>query len=185
MALRKKARFTPGRAIVLRTLIAAHGWTAGAEIGVFRGETFGYLLRTCSDLRLIGVDAWDRTLQQNGEDGSRSFEHRPMDAYYADVCGIAGQYGARAVLLRGRTTDMAARVDDHSLHFVFIDADHTEEGCRADIAAWAPKVRSDGWVLGHDINWPSVKAVVDADLPGWRLFYDNVWGIPKAQTCFL
>ncbi len=41
---------------------------------------------------------------------------------------------------------------------MFIDADHTYEGCKADILAWAPKVKDGGWISGHDFrnpNYPS------------------------------
>lgn len=45
----------------------------------------------------------------------------------------------------------AARVfDDGSLDIVYLDADHSYEAVRGDIAAWWPKVKSDGWLMGHD-----------------------------------
>jgi hypothetical protein len=55
---------------------------------------------------------------------------------------------------------------DNSLDFVFIDADHSYEGCSADIAAWAPKVKPGGLVGGHDYDNPrlvgnGVKKAVD------------------------
>lgn len=48
-----------------------------------------------------------------------------------------------------------------AVHFVFIDADHTEEGCGRDIDAWLPKMKQGGIIAGHDYNWPGVKAAVD------------------------
>ena len=45
--------------------------------------------------------------------------------------------------------------------FVFIDADHSYEGCRADIAAYRPLVEPGGLIAGHDYHWPGVKQAVD------------------------
>ena len=55
------------------------------------------------------------------------------------------------------------------LDFVFIDADHSYDGCHADIEAWASKVRPGGLLCGHD--------------------YDNVdfpqWGVKRAVDEFV
>ncbi len=77
------------------------------------------------------------------------------------------------------THEAAMQIDDNSLDFVFIDADHSEGGVRRDIQGWLPKVKSTGWVLGHDINWPSVEGVVSELLPGYVSGPDNAWGRPK------
>jgi hypothetical protein len=40
---------------------------------------------------------------------------------------------------------------------VFIDADHSYEGCRADINTWIAKLRPSGLLCGHDLDnphWP-------------------------------
>jgi predicted O-methyltransferase YrrM len=52
------------------------------------------------------------------------------------------------------------------LDFVFIDADHSYEGCKADIEAWFPKVKPGGLLSGHDYDNPDfpefgVKRAVD------------------------
>jgi hypothetical protein len=51
---------------------------------------------------------------------------------------------------------------------VFIDADHTYEAVKADIAAWLPKVKPDGILAGHDykhfpsMNFGVIQAVTEA-----------------------
>lgn len=56
----------------------------------------------------------------------------------------------RAKIVRSRSVEAAQTVPDQSCDFVFIDADHSLEGCKADIDAWAPKVKPGGWLCGHD-----------------------------------
>jgi len=48
---------------------------------------------------------------------------------------------------------------------VFVDGDHTLEGCAGDIEAWADHIRSGGYMLFHDYgspNWPGVAQAVDS-----------------------
>ena len=49
---------------------------------------------------------------------------------------------------------------DESVDFVFIDADHSYEGVRADLFAWFPKIKRDGIIAGHDFDWKTVKSSV-------------------------
>jgi hypothetical protein len=47
---------------------------------------------------------------------------------------------------------------------IFIDADHSEAGCRGDIEAWYPHLKPGGFMAFHDydsINWADVKRVID------------------------
>lgn len=39
---------------------------------------------------------------------------------------------------------------DRSVDFVFIDGEHSYEGCLGDIRAWLPKVKNGGTIAGHD-----------------------------------
>lgn len=45
--------------------------------------------------------------------------------------------------------------------FVFIDADHSYEGCRDDIEAYRGLVREGGVLAGHDYHWEGVRRAVD------------------------
>ncbi len=51
----------------------------------------------------------------------------------------------------------AAEIADHSLDFAFLDADHTYDAVRNDLARWWPKIKSDGILAGHDYEAPRDK----------------------------
>lgn len=131
----------------------------GAEIGVFAGEMSKRLLSR-EDVTLYMVDAWAPYSDRSGEDDYHASmpQNEHEDIYKAAVNGVRFA-GERAKVIRDWSQDAAQKVPDRSLDFVFIDAEHSYEGCRDDIKAWAPKVKVGGWLMGHDYNNP--------DFPKW------------------
>lgn len=52
------------------------------------------------------------------------------------------------------------------VEMVFIDGDHSYEGCKADITAWTPHVRPGGLMMWHDYGWhEGVTRAVDELFP--------------------
>ena len=152
------------------------GWTKGAELGVWRGRTFLHVLKTCPQLTLIGVDLWQ---PQPDNEGPENYIDWPHEQNERQVREGAKPFGERAIVYKMRTEEAANLVEDNSLDFVFVDADHSTDAVRNDIMAWAPKVKDSGWIIGHDINWPTVKVVADELLPGYVIGPDNAWGRQK------
>lgn len=151
----------------LAHLVNEHQWRRGAELGLRNGTTFNHVLQHCPELTLIGVDCWADGL---GHQRVQLAEQRTRDG--------AARFGQRAVIIKDWTVPAAAQVPDGSLDFIFIDADHSEAAVRADVQAWRPKVRPGGWIIGHDINWPSVKSAVNDLLPGYVIGPDNCYALP-------
>lgn len=126
----------------------------GAEIGVFSGEMSKRLLSR-EDVTLYMVDAWAPYSDRSGENDYHATmpQEEHEDIYQAAMNGVRFA-GDRAKVMRDWSQDAAQKVPDQSLDFVFIDAEHSYEGCRDDIKAWAPKVKVGGWLMGHDYNNP-------------------------------
>ena len=76
---------------------------------------------------------------------------------------------------------------DKSFDCVFIDAEHTYEGVKADIKAWKSKAKI--CLMGHDYcdAWPGVKQAVDEELGGPDEVHDSIWvkwlNKPKVSIC--
>lgn len=139
----------------------------GAEIGVFEGDTTLRLLEGLPNLReLYCVDPW-----AGGKEYLRSLPFQRgkiAKANYEDVYKKFRQrvkpYLPHCVRILRTYSDLAsAYMDDGSLDFVFIDANHLYEWVKTDIQVWTPKVRKGGIISGHDyINKPKygvIKAV--------------------------
>jgi hypothetical protein len=159
----------------LSFLVRKLDWKAGAEIGVSDGLTISYLLARNPALHMIGVDARRGFPDHAGPD---DFMDWPHDDLARLAVSKLEPYHERCLLLTGLSVEAADVVPDGSLDFVFIDADHSEAGCRADILAWLPKLRAEGWITGHDISWPGVKRAVSDTIPGYQIGPDVVWFRP-------
>ena len=141
----------------------------GAELGVYRGFLSAILLRSRRDLRLFMVDSWEGaggSYAENSEDPMAAIDQQGMDALHEETSRRTDFAGERRSILRLRTDVATARIADASLDFCFVDADHSYEGCKADIAHYAAKVKSGGWLGGHDYARPGypmfgVTAAVD------------------------
>lgn len=143
-------------------LVRGSGWTHGAELGVDKGILFGMLLKAIPDLHLIGVDVFPDRLRSH-----RAFEY-------------AEQFAPNARLIVGDSVEAAQQVEDGSLDFVFIDADHSYESVTRDIDAWRWKVRKGGWLGGHDYSpkFPGVIAAVDRAFGGAAQRWTGaIWGL--------
>lgn len=155
----------------LADVINEQGWTLGAEIGVYRGEMLFWVLDHCPKVSIIAVDAWMAL-----PDGCPTYEDWDHAGNERTVRKEARIYDPGRVRILKATSQYAARgIMDASLDFVFIDADHRTEAVRADIKAWSPKVRRDGWIMGHDYTWESVRTAVDEAFPEVRRGRDSVW----------
>jgi hypothetical protein len=165
----------PKRWEVVCGLCMINGYRKGAELGVSTGRFSCFLLAHIDGMHMTAVDLWAPQPGVAG-DGAETYETWPHEPNLVALMNHADKhFPGRMVIHRMKTIDAAKHVPDGSLDFVFIDADHTYEGCRADILTWEPKVRVGGMLSGHDYNWPSVKRAVDelGDVP--HTASDNVW----------
>ena len=58
---------------------------------------------------------------------------------------------------------------------MFIDADHSYTGMIQDIQSWLPKIKSGGYLAGHDYDWPGVLQAVTELLPQAQRFHPSSW----------
>lgn len=157
---------------VIAGLVRREGLVRGAEIGVKSGRFFSELCRLCPGVTLIGIDLWAPS------DAYADWPDSHHRIHYEKAIRAADRLGGRVCLIRGDSLDAASTVEPGSLDFVFIDADHSYEGCRADIEAWLPALRPGGWMTGHDYRhprFPGVTRAVDEAFETVAAGADHTW----------
>lgn len=159
---------------VIAGLCLLNGWRKGAEIGVSQGRFTMYLCATMHDMKMIAVDRWEEQLGHESE-GWVGWDHAGSLRRFQQNC--MQFFDGRVAIHQMDSAEAAIVADDNSLDFVFIDADHSYEGCKRDIEAWYPKVRKGGLVAGHDYNpkWPGVIKAVNEQFVKKAVVHDSVW----------
>lgn len=156
-------------------VIQQHDWAqtrsgklhTGAEVGAYRGATSALLLRTFPELTLWIVDMWKGSLPENhryrlsGDGAARLSQHEQDDNLVATrrATDFARE---RRTLLKMASVRAVAVVSTPALSFVFLDAEHTLDAVREDIAAWWPKVEPGGLLCGHDYGHKRYPGVAEA-----------------------
>lgn len=160
-------------------VITKNKYTIGAEIGVNKGKTSARLLKYCPSLHLIAVDKWEQIIPDpNGE--KIGCEENDMEKDRRLFMRVVFPFRHRLTVLRGDSVEMAEKVEDNSLDFIFIDADHRYEAVKADIRAWTPKLKPGGLLSGHDINYVSVHRAVEELIPDFEeVGFDYIWFAKK------
>tara|TARA_Y100000385_G_scaffold204933_1_gene212280 strand:+ start:450 stop:938 length:489 start_codon:yes stop_codon:yes gene_type:complete len=142
----------PNRKFFLRHLIETNNFTTMCEVGVRDGRTTFYLLDKIPTLTIYAVDL-DTTL------------------FYNDT--INQKYKDRLIPIQGKSVSVSPKVPNVDL--VFIDADHSYNGCYSDIKAYTPKVNKGGILSGHDIDFPGVNKAVNELVQTFDVGPNNVW----------
>ena len=123
----------------------------GAEIGVWYGGTTRYLLDHYENLKMISVDPYQILKEYlKFEKITVCPDNRAYDSLYEKVRKSLECYGNRSILKRTTSSEASKTVENGSLDFVFIDADHQYKYVKEDIDLWLPKIRKGGIILGHD-----------------------------------
>lgn len=121
------------------------------EVGCLLGRSACYLGTKIKQSRkrisVLCVDVWPSTYKINCG-GPRDVE-APFETFLANI----RQADLLDVIIPIRSPSLvAASLVRNDLACVFIDGDHSYEGCRDDIVAWLPKVRRGGILAGHDYS---------------------------------
>ena len=119
------------------------GYKIIVEVGTEQGKFAAEICRDNPQAKLYCVDpymAYDRYEQHQTQD--------KLDRFLAEAQERLALHNV--MFLRMTSLEGAQFFRDGELDAVFIDANHAYEYVKADIEAWAPKVRRGGMVCGHD-----------------------------------
>jgi hypothetical protein len=163
------------------------------EIGVFHGRTalqLAWGARQGHGAHVTGVDLWDmpgNTYAPPFTDSSSrrwAFHHVKSLGYSRDI-----------TLVQGFSHEVAKAwpegwfSSDKKVGLLFVDGDHSKEGARRDIEAWAPHLAEDARIAVDDFehpDWPGVKEALDelvaeGVLEPYEVFHDRL-AVTKLTT---
>lgn len=149
----------------------------GAEIGVRRAKNSKSILKELNINKLFLVDIWKNYKGiRKGSD---------MELYYKEV-REEFEGNNKITIIKNNSLDASKMIEDASLDFVYIDANHEYEYVKKDIDAWFEKVKGNGIVAGHDVfnSGGVLKAVKEfccekgilffIDLPDWYFIKEGL-----------
>ena len=81
----------------------------------------------------------------------------------------------------GTSPQVLEQFGEGEFDICYIDADHNEEPCYADIVACQHIVKPDGWLAGHDWQWHDVQRAVRRAVGNARvhIFTDMSWLVKR------
>ena len=165
----------------LSNTITKRGYTIGAEVGCAGGNTTGRIMRRCENLHLYAVDLWGPVPDKEG--GGTQYKDWDFKHIRTKFNKAIESHVDRVTVLQGLSWEMADKVEDGSLDFVFIDADHEYESVVKDIKAWTPKLKPGGMLSGHDTHFEEVLKAIKELVPTFKATgVDHVWHAKKEDV---
>lgn len=137
-----------------------------AEVGVFKGEFTLFLQETLKPSKLYAIDLFEGVTGSGDQDGN-NFSYCSLDETHKML------YSKDILTLKGDSSTILKTLEDESLDMVYIDADHTYQAVLKDLEAAYPKVKSGGWIMGHDYEMNMSKARTAYDCSGLKKAVDE------------
>jgi len=123
------------------------------EVGAWKGRSAAFMaveiINSGKNIKFDCVDTWEGSDWESSQTEDVDLKSGTLyEAFINAMKPVEGSYNA----IRLPSVSASELYEDESLDFVFIDADHSYENVKADIAAWKPKIRPGGYIAGHDFN---------------------------------
>jgi Methyltransferase domain len=140
---------------------------AFAEIGVWKGQSLIYLAVEIANLgkrgTIYAVDHWQGSKEHTDP---QSVVYEPMlqtNPKYIYEHFLHNILPVKHLITPVRKTSLKAAkiIPDNSLDGVFLDGSHVYEDVLKDLEAWSVKIKRNGYLCGHDYDWPDVRNAVN------------------------
>jgi len=136
-------------------------FSVGAEIGVFNGTFSQVIIDVVNPRTLFLVDIYSGQMISGDKNGENVQQINLYQSYF----DLFKKYlvNPSIKLYRGPSGHFLSLLPDGFLDFIYIDGDHSYKGVKIDIELARRKVRSGGFICGHDYtaHFPGVMQAVD------------------------
>lgn len=156
----------------------------GCEIGVCWAENLCHMLECCDNIKkVIAIDPFIEFQDYAGYVKSDDIVGwKELALSNIDSIGAADRVDFKIMT----SDDAVSLIEDHSLDFIFIDGNHSQEYVRKDIRNYYDKVKVGGIFAGHDYSMSSVSTELhlfleEKNIPSTslRLLQNDSWMLYK------
>ncbi|OGM55877.1 hypothetical protein A3F62_01480 [Candidatus Woesebacteria bacterium RIFCSPHIGHO2_12_FULL_44_11] len=142
---------------VWRPFMEGYHCQAICELGVRNGQNFDLMIKHHPQLA-VAVDIWRD--DANTAHNDAGFSQTALDRQYQNFTKrMRGKPFVR--IYRGYTDQASAHFPNNSFDFIYVDADHSYNGCLMDLQNWYPKVKKNRFLIGDDYRNDLVNPRVD------------------------
>ena len=119
-----------------------------AEIGVAEG-VFSKTIAIHKPKKLYLIDAWKSFDVGYDDTNINLLSDNQHEMRFKSVTKMFSNH-SNVEVVREMSGSAAAMFDNQYFDWIFIDADHSYEGCLSDLNAYKNKVKDNGFICGHD-----------------------------------
>lgn len=128
-----------------------------AEIGVLRGAFSKVIYENLAPAELYLIDPWAALPPEEYGD----YQKYSQSHWDKMADGVAKKFcGDDVKIIRELSSAAAIQFPDDFFDVIYLDANHSYESVLNDLKAWYPKLKTGGYMSGHDIDQISVKRAV-------------------------
>jgi len=139
---------------MIRALVAPAGRIC--EVGVFKGDMAKRLEPLLNPSLFAVIDYFEGNMGSGDQDGN-NFEFVDLGYCYRELTEYFRSKPTVAVM-KGDSVACMETYPDYSFDMIYIDADHSYEGCCRDLQTAFRKVKRGGFIMGHDYEMNMKKA---------------------------
>ena len=135
--------------------------SVGAEIGVFEGQFSKIILDTIKPKEFYLVDLFEGEMC-SGDKNGENIKYIDLEKSYNNLTKLYSTNSA-IKFFKGKSEIFLRELPDSYLDFIYIDGDHSYNGCKIDLELAKTKVKKGGIIAGHDYcnMFTGVVAAVD------------------------
>lgn len=131
-----------------------------AELGIFKGEFSKIILEKLIPSELFLVDLFPEEMYSGDKDGN-NIVLANLNEMYDQIVEEFKQF-ENVKVIKSYTSDFLNSLENEYLDAVYIDADHSYDGVKADLTLSYKKVKKGGIIMGHDYTNRMFPGVVKA-----------------------
>lgn len=123
----------------------------GCEVGVLKGEFSKHLLSNWNCKKLYLVDCWE----DHPGDYDEIFHNH--DVNYIQMLNNLSDYQDRIEICKGYSDQVVKQFPESNFDFIYIDANHSYEGCKSDLELYWKTLKKGGIIMGDDYHLQNIE----------------------------